>query len=223
MREVTKRNPPRVRAGRASGAGTLRCSRSAGRCATRTSLCSDMLLSLRSLRSSALPRPHFPSTRLPAWISERFGLIDLRAGGYGSKATAKAKPQPGRSRRPRSGPRDRHCPMTFLLRLLTLRSRLWPSTSNQKLASKTRQEAGSKEPGAPRERRGAELDQGESEHVRAQGRASCAAALSQRAPQGTPCARRTRGADAGCPFSWLLLFDHSKRSNSAARPKRCRS
>ena len=68
-------------------------------------------------------------------------------------------------------------------------------------ASKPRQEAGSKEPGAPRERRGAEADQGESEHVRAHGCASCAAALIRRAPQGTPCARRTRGADAG----WFSL------------------
>ena len=58
QREVTKRKPPRVRAGRASGApGSLRCSRSAGRCATRTSLCSDMLaFPCASLRSSALPR-----------------------------------------------------------------------------------------------------------------------------------------------------------------------
>jgi hypothetical protein len=89
------------------------------------------------------------------------------------------------------------------------------------LASKTRQEAGSKENGAPRERRGAERLAGESEHVRAQGCASCAAACKARAPQGTPGARCTRGADAGWPFSWLLLFDHSKRSDSAVRPKRC--
>ncbi len=53
-----RKRAPRVRAGRASCApGSLRCSRSAGRCATRTSLCSDMLaFPCASLRSSALPR-----------------------------------------------------------------------------------------------------------------------------------------------------------------------
>jgi hypothetical protein len=53
--------------------GSLRCSRLAGRCATRTSLCSNMLaFPCKSLRSSALHRgPHFPSTRLPAWSSRR--------------------------------------------------------------------------------------------------------------------------------------------------------
>ena len=86
--------------------------------------------------------------------------------------------------------------------------RSWPASRPTRHTSRTRQEAGSKEPGAPRERRGAELDQGESEHVRAQGCASCAAALIRRAPQGTPCARRTRGADAG----WLSLGDFSLAS-----------
>ena len=60
--------------------------------------------------------------------------------------------------------------------------------------------------GAPRECRGAEADQGESEHVRAHGCASCAAALIRRAPQGTGRAGCAAGADAG----WFSLgyFSH---------------
>ena len=55
--------------------------------------------------------------------------------------------------------------------------------------------------GSPVERRGAERLAGESEHVRAQGRASCAAACKARAPQGIPGARCTRGAEVG----WVSL------------------
>jgi hypothetical protein len=75
--------------------------------------------------------------------------------------------------------------------------------------------------GSPVERRGAERLAGESEHVRAQGRASCAAACKARAPQGTPGAGCTRGAEVGCLLSWLLLSGQAERSDSAARPKRC--
>ena len=72
QREVTKRKPPHFRApGASCTRGPLRCSRLAGRCATRTSLCSNMLaFPCKSLRSSALHRgPHSPSTRHPAWSS----------------------------------------------------------------------------------------------------------------------------------------------------------
>ena len=55
--------------------------------------------------------------------------------------------------------------------------------------------------GSPVERRGAERLAGESEHVRAQGCASCAAACKARAPQGTPGAGCTRGAEVG----WFSL------------------
>ncbi len=168
--------------------------------------------------------PRVPSTRLPAWIS-RMGLsISLRAG-YGSGAKPERHSKVGHVVRAADHvtmpdvTQVLRASVTYSAALLSLHSRIWPGTSNQNLASKTRQEAESKENGAPRERRGAELDQGESEHVRAHGCASCAAALSQRAPQGTGRAGCAAGADAGCPLSWLLS-GQAERSYSAARPKR---
>ncbi len=100
QREVTKRNPPRVRAGRASGApGTLRCSRSAGRCATRTSLCSDMLaFPCASLRSSALPRG--PGFLRPGFLPGIRGSLCRKTCGWGTGA----KPEPGPRPHPEAEP-----------------------------------------------------------------------------------------------------------------------
>ena len=64
--------------------------------------------------------------------------------------------------------------------------------------------------GSPVERRGAERLAGESEHVRAHGCASCAAACKARAPQGTPGARCTRGAEVGCIFLGYFFLGTQK-------------
>jgi hypothetical protein len=189
---------------------------------------SDMLaFPLIRLCSSALPRG--PILLRPGFLPGfRGGLCRKTCGwGTGAKPEPEAKPQQGRSRRPRSGPRDRsrlnvvtqalRASMTYSAALLSLRSRSWPSTSNQNLASRTRQEAGSKEKWDPlwsaeersdlqgkataRLRRMRRADANARRLCRRAGPASCAAACKARAPQGTPGAGCTRGAEVGCLLS----------------------
>ena len=132
--------------------------------------------------------PRVPSTRLPAWFlrcGRSAGLRVLSGKGQSqqrsqSEAEARrAELAPLRATEPSklgSTQSQTSAPVAELAPLLSLRSRFLSSKSIRKVASKTRQEAGSKENGAPRERRGAERSAGESEHVRAHGCASCAAA-----------------------------------------------
>ncbi len=81
-----RKRAPRVRAGRASGAaGSLRCSPDQGRCATRTSLCSDMLaFPLIQLRSSALPRG--PMFLRPGFLPGFRGGLCRETCGWGTGA-----------------------------------------------------------------------------------------------------------------------------------------
>jgi hypothetical protein len=178
--------------------------------------------------------PRVPSTRRPAWISDEFVPQDLRAGyRSGATATSEATARSKATARTRgvghvvraadyvtmlrchvgpAGQRDLHALLAANASLSTLTEHLEPESRLEDQAGR-RVEG---KMGSPVERRGAERLAGESEHVRAQGCPSCAAACKARAPQGTPGARCTRGAEVGCLLSWLPLSGQAERSDSAA-------
>ena len=162
--------------------------------------------------------PRVPSTRLPAWVSEEFVPQGLRVGyrsGARTRATARA-----RSKATATATVTAIATATATAGALASlhRSRPWPTTSNQKLASKTRQEAGSKENGVPcgAPRSGATC----------RGKRACSSTgtcelrsgLQGASTAGDPGCTTHPGRGSGVP-SFLLLSGQAGEQKEVTRPK----